>query len=165
MKTWIVIAGAFLLVGCATLTTGTTQAVSVDVLNAKGASCEGTDKAGRKYHWPKTPAVTTVQKGDGPIQLVCTLEGFKQTLFSFDETFVAATLGNVILGGGVGLFVDIASGAAQEYSSTIKLVMEPVDSASVSEQEKYKRLKMMLEEERKKQEEETEKEIHDAANR
>ncbi len=95
-----------------------------------------------------------VQKGDGPMTLTCERKGFKKTVHKFDETFQGATLGNILLGGGIGIIVDAASGAAQVYPNEVKLVMEPEDCASKEEMDKYVRLKKELAEEAKKKKEE-----------
>ncbi len=142
-----------LLTQCATLTSGTSQSVLVDILNAQGATCRGTDNKGRQYVWHETPASTTVHKGDGPMTLVCQKEGFKKATMQFDEEVTNATFGNILLGGGIGLVVDIASGAAQEYPSRIQLVMEPVESAEEAVKNDYKKWKTELDAKAKKAEE------------
>lgn len=129
------------LSGCATIVSGTSQSVLVDVANAPGASCKGTDKKGREYHWPNTPSSATVHKGDGPMVLICEKKGFKRTTFSFDETLVGSTFGNIILGGGIGILVDAASGAAQEYPSRVSVIMKPEESASAEAKKRYEELK------------------------
>ena len=145
---------AALLSGCATIATGTKQSVSVNVVNAPGAKCAGVDQEERKYYWNDTPASVMVQKGDGPMTLTCERKGFKKTIHKFDEIFQGATLGNILLGGGIGIIIDAASGAAQIYPNEVKLVMEPEDGASREEMDKYARLKQELLEEAKRKEEE-----------
>ena len=144
--------------------TGTTQSVSVEIANAPGAKCAGIDNQERKYYWNGTPSSVMVKKGDGPMKLTCEKAGFKTGHFEFDETFQGATLGNILLGGGIGLIVDAASGAAQEYPNSVKFVMEPLETASKDEKERYLRLKKEIEEEIKKKKEKEAKEIEEAAN-
>ena len=145
--------------GCATLVSGTSQSILVDVINAKGASCSGIDKRGKQYHWVNTPSATTVHKGDGPMVLTCEKNGFKKTTHSFDETLVGATLGNIILGGGIGILVDAVSGAAQEYPSKVSVIMEPEDSAPDAIKKQYQELKKELAEKMKKEKEAEQKEV------
>ncbi len=147
--------------GCATIVSGTSQSITVDVVNAENASCRGIDKRGRKYHWPQTPTATTVHKGDGPIVLTCEKKGFKKTTHTFDENMTSATLGNVILGGGIGIFVDIASGAAQEYPSKVSVIMEPRDSAPEHVKRKYQELKKEMLQKLEREKEKEEKQISD----
>lgn len=94
--------------------------------------------------------------------LTCEAKGFKKTTNSFDETLVAATLGNIILGGGIGILVDAASGAAQEYPSKVSVLMEPEDSASDDIKKRYQELKKELAEKMKKDKEAEKKEITEA---
>ncbi len=144
LNAFVVIILSFVAAGCATIVTGTSQSVTVDVLNAPGAKCKGIDKKGRVYFWYNTPAFATVHKGDGPITLTCEKSGFKKTVHSFDETLVGATLANIILGGGIGILIDAVSGAAQQYASYIQLVMEPLSSAALEEKLKYRKMKKDL---------------------
>ncbi len=94
--------------------------------------------------------------------LTCEKKGFKKTTHSFDETLVASTLGNIILGGGIGILVDAASGAAQEYPTKVSVIMEPEDSASDSLKKQYQELKKELAEKMKKEKEAEKKEISEA---
>ena len=73
--------------------------------------------------------------------LICEKKGFKRTTFSFDETLVGSTFGNIILGGGIGILVDAASGAAQEYPSRVSVIMKPEESASAEAKKRYEELK------------------------
>lgn len=143
-----------MLGGCATILTGTGQSVFVDTMNAKGADCKGVDNKGREYYWRNTPSATSVQKGDAPLVLTCEKPGFKKTVYTVDESFQAATLGNIILGGGVGIFVDIVSGAAQQYPSVVNFPMEPDESAPQEAKEAYQKAKEQLPKEQKKEQEE-----------
>ena len=163
MRILLIACYLLLVSGCATLVSGTSQSIVVDVINAKGATCTGVDKKGKRYHWPNTPSATTVHKGDGPMVLTCEKKGFKKTTHSFDETLVAATLGNIILGGGIGVLVDAASGAAQEYPTKVSVIMEPEDSAPDRVKKQYQELKKELAEKMKKEKEAEKKEISEAA--
>ena len=135
----------FLLTHCATLTTGTSQSVLVDVLNAPGALCRGTDNVGREYVWIDTPSTATIHKGDGPMTLICEKEGFEKTTMTFDEDLTGATFGNIIIGGAVGILVDTMSGAAQEYPSRVSLVMKPLETEPQAVHDEYKKWKKKLE--------------------
>ncbi len=117
--------------GCATITTGTDQSVSVVTeKNVEGAKCELTDAKGHKWYIPSTPGTATVLKGDGPMTVTCTKEDYNKALLMVDETFAGATLGNILIGGGIGIFIDAMSGAAQQYPDQIIVWMEPEEWAS-----------------------------------
>jgi hypothetical protein len=133
-----------MLTGCATIAAGTTQSVLIDTFNAPGATCKGVDKKGREYYWVNTPSATTVQKGDGPMNITCEKPGFKKTIHTFDETLTGATFGNIILGGGIGFLVDATSGAAQEYPSVVKFPLVPDDNASTEAKEAYEKARQEM---------------------
>ena len=133
--------------GCATITTGTTQSVMVKTeKNVIDASCELTDKKGGKWYVPETPGTISVRKGDGPMSIVCKKDGYKVGTLSVDETLVGATFGNIILGGGIGVFVDAASGAAQQYPDEVIIWMEPEEWTSVEEKLAWNEEKRLYEE-------------------
>lgn len=126
LKPLALIISLALLSGCATVMSGTTQSITVVTeKGVEGANCELTDKKGGKWFVPSTPGTATVRKGDGPMSVVCKKDGYKTATLLVDETVTGATFGNIILGGGIGVFVDIASGAAQHYPDKILLWMEP----------------------------------------
>lgn len=134
--------GLSLLSGCATLTTGTTQSVNiVTEKKVQEAKCELTDKKGGKWFVPSTPGSASVRKGDGPLSIICKKSGFKTAELLVDETLVAATFGNIILGGGVGVLVDSVSGAAQQYPEQIVVWMEPESFKNDEERDVWMREK------------------------
>lgn len=121
-----VLVSGFLVSGCATITTGTDQSISVvSEQDVEGAKCELTDKKGRVYYIQTTPGTTSVHKGDGPMTVICRKDGYKTTTVVVDESFHGATLGNILLGGGIGIVVDSMSGAAQKYPDQVIVWMEP----------------------------------------
>jgi len=133
--------------GCATVISGTTQTIFVDTVNAPGANCKGIDKKGREYYWTNTPSSTTVHKGDAPLKITCEKPEFKRTVFTVEEGISDALSGNIVAGGLIGVLVDSATGAAQEYPSVVKFPMEPDDSASEETKEQYTAAKRKLREE------------------
>ena len=114
-----------------------------DVLDAH---CELTDKKGGRWYVPSTPGVASVRKGDGPMSIVCKKDGYKPAVLSVDETLVGATFGNILIGGGIGILVDAASGAAQQYPDNVILWMEPEEWSSVEEKLAWEKQKLAFEE-------------------
>ncbi len=112
--------------GCATITTGTDQSVTVITeKKVNGAKCELNDSNGGKWFISDTPGTVNVRKGYGPMSIECNKEGYVTTVLSVDEVFAGATLGNILLGGGIGIFIDAMSGSAQKYPDEIVIWMEP----------------------------------------
>ncbi|MBT3372701.1 MAG: hypothetical protein HOA08_22425 [Rhodospirillaceae bacterium] len=137
----------FLFSGCATVVSGTTQTVFVETPKVNGASCKLNDSKAGVWYLPSTPGSATVRKGDGPMNIVCDKNGYETATTSVDETLVGATLGNIILGGGIGIFIDAASGAAQQYPDKIVVWMRPRKWPSAKEEEAWHRDKKAYEDE------------------
>ena len=122
---------AGLLGGCASVTQGTTQALSVTAV-CEGrivldASCEVSNEKGR---WQlKTPGSVTVRKAYGDLVAVCRKDSASGT-----ATFVSkannGVWGNVIIGGVVGYAVDSSSGAGFNYPNELPVVLVPPCPAS-----------------------------------
>ncbi len=125
------------LSGCSTITTGTQQSIFIDTPKVTGATCHLTDSKDGKWDLLATPGSVSVLKGDGPMNIVCTKEGFENGITSIDETLVGATLGNILIGGGVGFLIDAASGAAQEYPEKITVWLKPKTWSSSDEEKSW----------------------------
>lgn len=119
-----------LMAGCATIVSGTQQSVFIDTPQVNGAECRLTDSKNGSWFLSSTPGSTSVMKGNGPMNIVCTKSGYETTTVSVSEDVSGATFGNIILGGGIGIFVDAASGAAQKYPDKVVLWMKPKSFAS-----------------------------------
>jgi hypothetical protein len=59
------------------------------------------------------------------VQITCTRDGYEPTTEIVDSKFSGATVGNVLLGGLIGIAVDAASGANNNYPERILIVMTP----------------------------------------
>lgn len=108
------VASLFLLTGCATIASGTTQKVSVSS-NPSGAmaKADGT-------HAALTPTVFTLErKSDHTIEI--SKDGYRTSTVILRKAFNGMTTGNILIGGIIGGGVDAMSGAMY------KLVPERVD--------------------------------------
>jgi len=127
LKTLALVAGiaiASLTTGCASITGGTSQTVSVqtkqDSTDIAGASCELKSDKGT-YH-VTTPGQVTVHRSYGDLQVTCSKEGQPDAVATVQSSTKGAAYGNILLGGGIGLGVDMASGAAYAYPDIITLL-------------------------------------------
>src|SRR5262245_1170423 len=93
--------------GCATVTRGATQSVSVDA--PQGAVCTLTPPAigTRTITAPNT---LVVEKGADNIAVHCKRACYRDGHGEIPSTIEEMTAGNVLIGGVIGLGVDIASG-------------------------------------------------------
>lgn len=131
-KSFLAIAATVTLTACATIVSGTQQTIFIDTPHAEGASCKLNDSKNGAWYLPATPGSVTVLKGNGPMNIVCSKKGHKAGVVSVSEDVSGATFGNIILGGGIGIFVDAASGAAQKYPDKIVMWMKPNSFASAA---------------------------------
>ncbi len=145
-----------ILSACSTIVSGTQQSIFIDTPKVDGAKCRLTDSKTGTWYLPVTPGSISVLKGDGPMNVVCTKDGYESETVSVDETLAGATLGNIILGGGVGFLIDAASGAAQKYPDKITVWMKPKKWTNKEEQKAWYADKRAFEEEEERKRKEAE---------
>lgn len=135
-----------LLPACATIGEGTSDNVTVSTTPA-GATCTLDRKGERIGALATTPGSLRIDKSVHPMMVTCNREGFQTASTTATPAFTGWTFGNLILGGIIGIVVDIASGANGRYPSEVQLTltenprpaepppppvaMEPVDSNPV----------------------------------
>lgn len=116
---------AVALGGCATLTKGTTQLVSVYTPGAPGASCTLNSSAvGTKT--VITPAQVVLDKGSDNVSVVCKKECYQDGVGVIASNTEGMTAGNILVGGVVGLGVDAISGAMNKYTPDNQIAMVPI---------------------------------------
>jgi hypothetical protein len=122
--------------GCATLTTGSSQTLTI-VTEPAGAACllrRGGEVIGAVN---PTPGSIAVVKSHGAISVRCTRDGFREAEQGLTASFQAATLGNVLLGGLIGVVVDAASGATATYEPQLLVLMVPASFDSAAERDRF----------------------------
>lgn len=123
-KSVLLIASAVLLSGCATITQGNKQSILFDS-QPSGATCSISRSGdGFLYKDFKTPATLEVEKDKDDITIRCEKDGYKDETMIMSSEFESMTLGNVLIGGVVGVGVDAASGALNEYPAQIVVQLE-----------------------------------------
>lgn len=110
--------------GCASITAGTTQAVAVNTPPKDGAECKLTNEKG-SWSIPKTPGSTTVTKAYGDLAVSCEHADGSKGAASVQSATAGAAFGNIIAGGIIGAAVDMGSGAAYTYPSTVVVSLSP----------------------------------------
>lgn len=109
---------------CASITAGTTQAVAVNTAPKDGAECKLTNEKGT-WSIPKTPGSTTVNKAYGDLTVSCEHPDGSKGSAAMPSTTAGAAFGNIIAGGIIGAAVDMGSGAAYTYPSTVAVALVP----------------------------------------
>lgn len=115
------------LTGCASIVSGTNQVMSIDarqnnsMQQVVGANCELNN--GKGVYYVTTPGTVTVNRAYEPLSVKCEKENYKPGIASVPSTTKAMAFGNIIFGGIIGAGVDMASGAAYDYPTSIRIIM------------------------------------------
>ena len=109
-----------LLSACATLVNGSSQTVTVSTA-PPGATCTVDRVGARIGAIAQTPGSVRLDKSKNDLSVTCSKPGFQTATVTKAPSFGAATFGNIIAGGVVGVVVDAASGANYEYPSDIRV--------------------------------------------
>jgi TonB family protein len=117
------------LSGCATVLEGASQGIAITSLPAAGANCL---LSGHEGQWPVvTPGFVRVQKSKEDIVVRCSKPGWQDASATIPSGFEGWTLGNAVFGGLVGVGVDAASGAINEYPHAFNVAMTPLPGTAV----------------------------------
>jgi hypothetical protein len=121
-----ILLGTLVLGSCAAVTTGTTQNLTV-ATDPAGAQCRllRGESATVVGVVSQTPSTMRIDKSGEILTIECTREAHEVTRTYLEPDFQAMTLGNAILGGGIGLMIDAASGAMAKYPENATVVMTP----------------------------------------
>lgn len=107
-----------LVTGCASITTGQNQSLSVETPGCLAATCKLSNDKGTWYV-SSTPGTVTVQRAYGDMLVACEKGEYKAVPISVVSTTKAMAFGNIIFGGVIGAAVDAGTGAAYDYPPTI----------------------------------------------
>lgn len=122
--------------GCATITTGTDQTVTVET-DPPGAVCTLQRDGVTIGAVNPTPGSVEIDKDKDEVNITCERAEYLTTTEVMDSNFHGATLGNLILGGVVGVVIDAGSGAMNEYPTAVKIRMQPAVFNSLRERDMY----------------------------
>lgn len=112
------------LAGCASIVEGTDQQVTVNT-SPEGAKCELTREGDVLGIANPTPQTLTLSKSKNDVTIVCEKAGYNDATAILDSEFESMTLGNLLIGGVIGVGVDAATGALNEYDSQITVPLTP----------------------------------------
>jgi hypothetical protein len=132
------IIGTLVLTSCAAVTTGTTQSLTV-ASEPSGAQCKllRGDSATVVGVINQTPSTLRIDKSSQLMIIECTKEGHEVSRAYLEPDFQAMTLGNAIIGGGIGLMVDAASGAMAKYPENTTVTMTPSSFATAEARDAF----------------------------
>jgi hypothetical protein len=125
-----------MLAGCATVVSGTTQTIGVNT-DPEGADCQFTRKGVLVGRVNPTPGTIQIGKDYESVSVLCQKEGFDDTAGVIGSEFQAMTLGNILLGGIIGVVVDAASGAMTKYPDVVTFTLIPKIFDSEATRDKF----------------------------
>lgn len=127
MKLCVLLAAAVAgtVTGCASITKGTTQTITLDTPGAPGSNCTlASEGIGSKTLI--TPGSVVLDKSQHAIAVTCKKECYQDGVGVISSSTETMTAGNLIAGGVVGLAVDAASGAMNKYNEVNQIAMVPI---------------------------------------
>ena len=116
------------MAACSSIIEGTSQTLSFNS-NPSGADCT-LMRNGQAIGAVRTPGGLTVKKTKHDISVTCRKEGYQDSTAFLNSDVAGATVGNVILGGGIGWAIDSASGADNKYTEHTTVTLVPVPAAA-----------------------------------
>lgn len=121
MKTDFLLLGLVILTGCATIVKGTSQTIAISTPPVAGANCKINNGDGLWY--VITPGTVTVPKSNDALMMQCVKPDYAESNGAINAKVEPWVLGNILIGGIIGLVVDIATGALHTYPNDYALPM------------------------------------------
>lgn len=112
------------LSACSSVTEGTSQNISVST-NPAGANCAFVRQGLVIARVNPTPGTVRIDKTKHDINIECEKAGFQKASFFNNSDVAGMTVGNIILGGGIGWAIDSATGADNKYTGSVHLELQP----------------------------------------
>jgi hypothetical protein len=85
----------------------------------------------------ETPATVRLDRSKDNVEVTCDKEGHQQASETLSASFTGTTIGNVLLGGLIGVAVDAASGANNRYPEYVLLVLNPTQFPNGTVRDQY----------------------------
>ena len=122
--------------GCASIVKGTVQSITVNT-DPTAADCMLSRDGQQINVVNPTPGTIQVGKAAGTISIACKKVGYQDSVGTLSSSFQAMTFGNIIFGGIIGVAVDAATGAMNEYPPMITITLVPEVFPSVLERDAF----------------------------
>ena len=111
------------MTGCASITSGDEQVVSVETYSpagaVSGANCKLQNKKG--FYYITTPGSLRVFRDYGDLTVTCDKPGLPTSIVRFKSKTGYTVAGNILFP--IGAMVDVASGAAYAYPALMRVMM------------------------------------------
>lgn len=129
---WGLCAGACLLsilAGCASVTHGTSQTVTIDTLTVDGKAVEGAECSvanDKSETVALSGSSVQVRRSGATLNIECTQPGYAPASGQATSRVNTGMVGNVLIGGLIGAAIDSGTGAGFNYPNWIQLVFGEV---------------------------------------
>jgi hypothetical protein len=84
-----------------------------------------------------TPNSINLPAEAAPITIACKAPGYATTTEPLDTKIDGWIFGNILLGGGIGILIDLARGAGQKYPPRVTVILQPETFASTSARDEW----------------------------
>lgn len=121
---------------CASVADGVSQNITVTT-DPDGAKCDLVREGKSIGIVNPTPGTINVDKDADDITITCERDAYLATDTTITSKFTGATFGNIILGGGIGILIDAASGANNRYPERVDVIMTPAVFRSAAERDSH----------------------------
>lgn len=111
-----------LCTGCATVFTGTTDTINVAVPDCQQATCKASNADG-EWVLESIPGVIEVDKDRSALIIVCEAPGHESAAVSMSSSTEGWVWGNILIGGLIGLAVDLGTGGMYDYDGEVRIPM------------------------------------------
>lgn len=118
-----------ILTGCASVTNGTSQAVTIDTLTADGKAVEGAECTVANDKLETTAlsgSSVQVRRSGATLNIECKQPGYAPASGQATSRVNTGMVGNVLIGGLIGAAIDSGTGAGFNYPSWVQLVFGEV---------------------------------------
>lgn len=124
LKATVLATGLLAVTGCAAITSGVDEVVSVNTAPVHGAGCTLTNDEG-SWTIASTPGTAMVRRSDADLAVVCEHPAGYAGVTTVASWTEAPVFGNFFVGGIIGASIDMGTGAAYRYPSLIDVRMTP----------------------------------------
>lgn len=107
---------------CATIMSGTSQSLAIDS-SPEGADCKVSQNGLPVGEVTSTPGYVQVHKSGATLALSCSKAVYQPAQSYQTAGFNGWVVGNVVIGGVIGVVVDLASGALHSYDSSMTVAL------------------------------------------
>jgi hypothetical protein len=119
------------LAGCSSIIEGRSQEIVINI-NPPGATCTLVRNDMPIGTVSPTPSAVLIEKTKYDIIIKCDKDGYEQATYFNKSGAAGATVGNIVLGGGIGWAIDSATGADNKYDSPVNITMLPEQNTVAS---------------------------------